>query len=94
MNEMNDMNRTKSVYNTKGRTGMTGMNIAAAVLIIAGIAALAYGSFTYSNDTHDQNIGPMEMSVKETSDVNIPVWAGVGAIVVGGVMLLVGTRQT
>lgn len=91
---MNEIHRTRTVHTTTGRADMKGMNIAAAVLIIAGIAALAFGSFTYSNDTHDENIGPIEMSVKETNDINIPVWAGVGAIVVGGVMLLVGTRKT
>jgi LPXTG-motif cell wall-anchored protein len=34
-------------------------------------------------------MGPMEDSVSEERTVNVPVWAGVGAIVVGAVLLLV-----
>ena len=33
------------------------------------------------------------MSVKDKQTVNIPVWAGVGAIVVGGVLLLAGGKK-
>ena len=59
----------------------------ALVLIVAGILALLYGGFTYTKTSHDTKIGPLELSVKNKETVNIPVWAGVGAIVVGGVLL-------
>jgi TRAP-type C4-dicarboxylate transport system permease small subunit len=59
----------------------------ALVLIVAGALALLYGGFTYTKTSHDTKIGPLELSVKNKETVNIPVWAGVGAIVVGGVML-------
>jgi hypothetical protein len=72
---------------------MTGIRIAAIVLIVAGILGLAYGSFSYTKETHDAKVGPLEFSVKEKETVNVPVWAGVGAIVVGGVLLLVGGRK-
>jgi len=49
---------------------------------------LAFGAFKYNRETHRATVGPMEMSVTEQRTVNIPVWAGVGAIVVGAVLLL------
>ena len=68
---------------------MNAVKVTAMGLIVAGILALAYGGFSYTKDTHDAKIGPLELSVKDTERVNIPVWAGVGAIVVGGGLLLV-----
>jgi len=71
---------------------MNAVKVTAMGLIVAGILALAYGGFSYTKDTHDAKIGPLELSVKDTERVNIPVWAGVGAIVVGGGLLLVRQR--
>jgi len=73
---------------------MNGMKIAAIVLILAGVLGLAYGGFTYTKDTHDVKLGPIELSVEEKKTVNIPIWAGVGAILVGGLLLLGGTRKS
>jgi hypothetical protein len=67
---------------------MSSTKIAAIILIIAGALALAYGGFTYTKDTHEVKLGPIELSVKEKKTVNIPMWAGIGAIVLGGVLLL------
>jgi hypothetical protein len=60
------------------------------ILIVAGALGLAYGGFTYTKSTHDTKIGPIELSVKNKETVNVPVWAGVGAIVLGGVLLAAG----
>lgn len=67
--------------------------IAAIVLIVAGVLGLAYGSFSYTSDTHDIKMGPIEMSVKEKETINVPVWAGVGAIAIGAALLLLGGRK-
>ena len=72
---------------------MNAIKIAAAVLIAAGILGLVYGGFSYTTDTHDVKVGPLELSVKERERVNVPMWAGVGAIVIGGVLLLVGGKK-
>jgi multidrug transporter EmrE-like cation transporter len=72
---------------------MNAGKIAAIVLIIAGVLGLAYGSFSYTKQTHDIKMGPIEMSVKEKQTVNVPVWAGIGAIAIGAVLLLVGGRK-
>ncbi|MGO8975156.1 MAG: hypothetical protein ACLQJ0_18665 [Steroidobacteraceae bacterium] len=72
---------------------MNSLKIAGLLLVAAGILGLIYGGFTYTKDTHEAKIGPFEMAVKEKETVNIPVWAGIGAIILGGV-LLVGGRKT
>jgi TRAP-type C4-dicarboxylate transport system permease small subunit len=72
---------------------MDAVKIVAMVLIVAGVLALVYGSFSYTKETHEAKIGPLELSVKEKETVNIPVWAGVGAIVVGGILLVVGVKR-
>jgi hypothetical protein len=72
---------------------MSSTKIIAIVLIVAGVLGLAYGQFTYTKETHDAKIGPIELSVKDKETVNVPVWAGVGAIVVGAGLLLAGGRR-
>jgi multidrug transporter EmrE-like cation transporter len=73
---------------------MNALKIAALALIAAGILGLVYGGFTYTKNTHEAKIGPLEMSVDQKETVNVPVWAGVGAILVGAGCLLVGSRKT
>jgi TRAP-type C4-dicarboxylate transport system permease small subunit len=62
-------------------------------LLVAGALALVYGGFSYTKDTTAVKIGPVELSVKEKETVNIPVWAGVAAIAVGGLLLAFGSRK-
>jgi len=67
---------------------MSALKIVAILLIVAGIAGLIYGKFTYTKATHEAKLGPLELSVKEKKTVNVPLWAGVAAIVVGAVLLI------
>jgi hypothetical protein len=73
---------------------MSSTKIVAIVLIIAGVLGLAYGKFTYTKETHDAKVGPIELSVKDKETVNVPMWAGIGAIVVGAGLLLAGGKRT
>lgn len=73
---------------------MSAVKIAAIVLIVAGVLGLMYGGFTYTKDTHEATLGSIELSIKDRQTVNIPVWAGVGAIVIGGVLLVFGGKRT
>lgn len=73
---------------------MSTIKLAAIVLIVAGILGLVYGSFSYIKDTHEARLGPIELSVKDKETVNIPVWAGVGAIVIGGALLLFRSKKS
>jgi hypothetical protein len=68
---------------------MSPLKIVALLLIAAGIVGLVYGGITYTKTTHDAKVGPFEFSVKDKETINIPVWAGIGAIVIGGALLFV-----
>ena len=72
---------------------MNAIKITAIVLIVAGVLGLGYGSFSYTKQTHDIKMGPIELSVQEKETVNVPVWAGVGAIAIGAALLLLGGRK-
>jgi hypothetical protein len=72
---------------------MNAVKIAAIVLIVAGVLGLVYGNFSYTKETHEAKLGPIELSVKDKQTVNVPVWAGVGAIAIGGVLLLFGSKK-
>jgi len=73
---------------------MSAIKIVASVLIIAGLLGLVYGSFSYTKETQEAKIGPLELSVKDTQTVNVPVWVGVGAVVAGGALLLLASRKS
>jgi len=69
------------------------VKIAAILLIAAGTLGLVYGGFSYTSKTHQARLGPVEFSVQEKERIRIPVWAGVGAIAIGGLLLLLGGRK-
>ncbi|HQS02570.1 MAG: hypothetical protein B7Y07_07105 [Halothiobacillus sp. 24-54-40] len=72
---------------------MNGLRIIALALIVGGALGLAYGSFSYTKNTNQAKIGPIELNVKETQTVNIPIWAGLGVMALGGLLLLGGARK-
>ena len=61
--------------------------LAAILLIVAGVLGLAYGGFSYTKSTHQADLGPVHLSLDEKQHVNVPVWAGISAILVGGLLL-------
>lgn len=61
-------------------------------LIVAGVLGLIYGGFSYTKDTTAVKLGPIELTVKEKQSVNIPLWAGIAAIVAGGALLALGGK--
>ena len=64
-----------------------------AALIVAGVLGLLYGGFSYTKDTTAIKLGPIELSVKEKKSINIPLWAGIGALVIGGILLGIGGKN-
>jgi hypothetical protein len=63
--------------------------IAAIALLAIGALALIYGGFTYTRESRSADLGPLHISVSERQRVGIPVWAGIGAMLLGGVLLSV-----
>jgi hypothetical protein len=72
---------------------MNAIKIVAIALIVAGALGLVYGGFSFTKETHSGKLGPIELSITEKQTVNVPLWAGVGAIVIGGALLMFGVRK-
>jgi hypothetical protein len=72
---------------------MNGRQIIAIILIVAGVLGLVYQQFSFTKETHQAKIGPLELSVKEKETVNVPLWASLGAIGVGVVLLVAGRKR-
>lgn len=71
---------------------MNAIKMAGIALIVAGVLGLMYGSFSYTKETHEAKLGPIALSIKDKETVNVPVWAGVAAIAIGGALLLFGGK--
>jgi uncharacterized membrane protein YidH (DUF202 family) len=72
---------------------VSALKLVAILLIAAGVLGLVYGGITYTKTTHDAKVGPFELSIKDKETVHVPVWAGIGAIVVGSVLLLARKKE-
>ncbi|MCV2363067.1 hypothetical protein LNV23_06310 [Paucibacter sp. DJ1R-11] len=72
---------------------MNFVKLLGALLIAAGVLGLVYGGFSFTKETHDLKLGPIELTLKEKESVNIPSWAGIGAIALGAAMLLFGGKK-
>jgi uncharacterized membrane protein len=72
---------------------MNAIKFVAIMLIVVGLVGLVYGRFDYTRETQEAKIGPLELSVKDTQTVTIPVWVGVGVVVAGGGLLLFVSRK-
>lgn len=73
---------------------MNATRIVGILLIVAGIAGLVVGSFSYTKETHQAKLGPLEFSLKEKETVQFPTWASVAAIVVGGALVFLGGKKS
>lgn len=67
---------------------MGGLRVVGVVLLVLGLLAVAYGGFSYTKETHDAKLGPIEIQVQEKKHVNVPLWAGVVVAALGVVLLV------
>jgi len=63
------------------------------VLIVGGILGISFGGFSFTRQTHEAKLGPIELSVSEKESVNVPLWASIAAIAAGAGLLLVGAKK-
>ena len=71
---------------------MSAIRLIAIIVIVAGVAGLVLGSVSYTRTNHEAMMGPFHFAVQEKRTVNIPLWAGIGAIVAGALLLVVPKR--
>jgi TRAP-type C4-dicarboxylate transport system permease small subunit len=72
---------------------MSAVKILGVLLIVAGVAGLVYGSFSYTKETHEAKIGPLQFSIKEKETVAIPIWISVAAIAAGTILLVINRKR-
>ena len=72
---------------------MNAVKILAILLIVAGALGLVYQQFSFTRETTQAKLGPLELSVKEKETVNVPLWVSIGAIGIGVVLLVTGGKK-
>jgi hypothetical protein len=71
---------------------MNAVKMLGIALLLAGVLALVYGGFSYTKETTAVKLGPIELTVKEKETVNVPLWAGIASIAIGGFLLAMGGK--
>lgn len=73
---------------------MNAARIAGIILIVGGLVGFFTGGFSFNKDTTAAKLGPIELTVTEKETVNIPQWLSLGAIALGAIVLVLGTRKS
>jgi hypothetical protein len=63
------------------------------LLLVLGLAALAYQGFTYTSRETVLNLGPIHATADRDRTVIVPPVLGIGAVAGGVVLLIVGARK-
>ena len=72
---------------------MKGILIAGIALVVLGIAALVVNVVPIRHQEQVAKIGSLQINQQKETDYVIPNYVGIGAIVVGVVLVVVGTRR-
>ena len=72
---------------------MNAMRIVGLLLLVLGLAGFLSGGFSFTKESTQAKLGPLELTVKEKESVNIPQWMSLGAMVIRGVVLVLGFRK-
>ena len=72
---------------------MTATRMIGIVLLVLGIAGFFTGGFSFTKNTTQAQLGPIKLQVQQKEDVNIPQWLSLGAIVLGGVLLVLSFKR-
>ena len=73
---------------------MTATKIIGMLLIVGGVLGLAFGGFSFTKETHQAKLGPLELSVAEKKTIDIPLWASLISIAAGAGLLVVGNKKS
>ncbi len=72
---------------------MSATKLIGILLIVGGVLALIYGGFTYTRHSSTATVGPLQLNVQHRQTVAVPVWAGIGVIVLGGLVIALDGRR-
>jgi hypothetical protein len=64
------------------------------LLLLLGLAGLAWGGFQYSQERHRTELGPITLDVTEKKTIPVPPVAGAAAVVAGLVLLTAGSGRS
>ena len=70
---------------------MDGKQFAALMLIVGGVVTLVYSGFHYRQATRSFESDTVQVA-NEEEFLGLPVWAGIGALVIGGLVLSLPKR--
>ena len=72
---------------------MNALRLTGAILIVLGLAGFFTGGFSFTKETTQAKLGPLELTVKDKESENVPQWLSLGAIALGAVVLVLGFRK-
>lgn len=72
---------------------MKPLTIIGVLLIVAGIAGLVIGRFTYSTNEKVLEVGPLVATAQKEHSIHIPDIAGIVAVIAGGALVFVSRRR-
>jgi hypothetical protein len=72
---------------------MTATRIVGIILLLLGLAGFFTGGFSFTKDTTQAQLGPLKLQVQEQQSVNIPQWLSLGAVVLGGILLVLSFKR-
>jgi hypothetical protein len=72
---------------------MNAMKISGIVLVVLGLAGFFTGGFSFTKETTQAQLGPLQLTVQEKKAIDVPEWLSLGAVVIGGVLLVMGFRR-
>ena len=72
---------------------MKPLAIVGVLLILAGIAGLIVGRFTYTTEEKVLEVGPLVATAEKEHSIRFPDIAGIVAVVAGGVLVVVSRRR-
>ena len=72
---------------------MKPLSLIGIVLIVLGLAALAYQGFSYTSREKVIDLGPIEATADRQKTVSLPPVFGIVAVVAGVAMVIAGSRK-
>ena len=70
-----------------------GTKVLGVALLALGLLVVIFRGFSYTEERHSADLGPVEIEVEERERVDVPLWLGVALVVIGGGLLVFPARR-